>query len=151
MVPLYLNFTSSLPVPPISLEVRYWCLIQTHKLNLVVAILATDWLVSLLIALQIFATALSSSSDRVLASLSICTSCRAVAALAVKPNSWLYHAMKLLQVSLSLAICQVLVLALKARYYMAVAGLIDCQGQHRVVVSWLLFLCRLLRRVEWVG
>jgi hypothetical protein len=87
MVPLYSIFTSGLPVPPISLEVRIWCLIQKHaSFNLVVAILATDWLVSLLIALQMFAMASLSSLDRVLVSLRICTSCRVVVALALKPN-----------------------------------------------------------------
>jgi hypothetical protein len=74
--------------------------------------------------------------------LIICTSCSAVVALAVKPNFSLYHAMKFLQLSLSLAIGQVLVLAIKVWYYMAVVGCIDRQGQRRVVVSWLLFLCR---------
>jgi hypothetical protein len=127
MVPVYFTCMSSLWVPSISLEVQIWCLIQKHaSYNLGVAILATDGPVPLLIALQIFTTASSSSSDKVKASLSICTSCSAVAALAVKPNSWLYHAMKYLWVSLSLAICQVLVLAIKAWYYMAVAGFIDC-------------------------
>jgi hypothetical protein len=67
-----------------------------------------------------------SSSDRVLASLSICILCRAVAALVLKPNSWIYHMRKFLRVSLSLAICWVLVivLAIKGQYYMVVAGLI---------------------------
>ncbi len=34
MVPLYLIFTSGLPVPLISLEVRIWCLIQKHTSNI---------------------------------------------------------------------------------------------------------------------
>jgi hypothetical protein len=121
MVPLYLIFTNGLPVPPISLEVQIWCLIQKHlSFNLVAVILATDWPVSLLIALQMFAMASLSSSDRVLASLSICTSCRVVAAFVLKPNSWLYHWRKFSWVSLSLAIYQfvVLVLAIKTQYYM---------------------------------
>jgi hypothetical protein len=60
MVPSYLIFTSGLPVPLISLEVWYRCLIQNHtSFYLVAAILATDCPVSLLIALQIFATASS--------------------------------------------------------------------------------------------
>jgi hypothetical protein len=131
MVPSYLIYTSGLPVPPISLEVRCWCLIQTHtSFNLVLAIVATDWPVSLLIALQIFATASLSSSDRFLVSLSICTSCSAVAALAVKPNYSLYHAMKFLWVSLSLAIGWVLVLAIKMRRYMAVVSII------KVDIKW---------------
>ncbi len=46
-------------VLPISLEVRYWHLIQKHaSFYLVVAILATDCPVSLLTALQIFAKGL---------------------------------------------------------------------------------------------
>jgi hypothetical protein len=74
--------------PRISLKVQIWCLIQKHvSFNLVAAILATDWPVSLQIALQIFVTASSSSLDRVGASLSICTLFSAVVALAVKPNS----------------------------------------------------------------
>jgi hypothetical protein len=126
MVPLYSMFTSGVPVPLISPEVLIWCLIQKHaSFNLVAAILATDWSVSLLTALQMFATASLSSSDRVLASLSICTLCRAVAALVLKPNSWIYHKRKLSWVSLSLAICWVLaiVLAIKVQYYMVVVGL----------------------------
>ncbi len=53
-------------------------------------------------------------------SLSICTSCSAVAVLAVKPKSSLYHMIKFLRVSLSLAVGRVLVPAIKERYYMAV-------------------------------
>jgi hypothetical protein len=83
-------------------------------------------------ALQIFATASFSSSDRVEAILSICTSYSAVAALAVKPNSSLYHAIKFLRVSLSLVIGWVLALAIKVRYYMAV-----------VIVAWSLQSSRL--------
>jgi hypothetical protein len=56
---------------------------------------------------------------------------------------------------LSLAICQVLVvvLAMKAQYYMAVAGLIgliDHRMQRWVVVLLLLFLCRSSQGVKWV-
>ncbi len=133
--PNVLNLHKWLLVPPISLQVLIWCLIQKHvSFNLVAAILATDWLVSLSIDLQIFTTASLSSSDKVKASLSICTLCSVVVALAVKPNSWLYHVMKFSRVSLSLAICQVLFLAIKEWYYMAVAGLINCRGGHQVVI-----------------
>jgi hypothetical protein len=60
-------------------------------------------------------------------------------ALAVKPNSSLYHAMKFLRVSLSLAIDQVLVLAIKAWYYLAVG------------VVWLYQLLRLTLRGRVMG
>jgi hypothetical protein len=135
MVPLNLMFTSGLLVPLISLEVQIWCLIRKHvSFHLVAVILATDWPVSLLIPLQMFATASLSSSDRVLGSLSICTLFRVVTALVLKPNPWTYHKRKLSRVSLSLAMCRVLevVLAKKAQYYMAVTGLIsliNCQMQ----------------------
>jgi hypothetical protein len=56
----------------------------------------------------------------------------------------------LMGVSLSLVIDLVLVLAIKARYGMAIAGLIDCRGQRQVVVLCLLFLCRSLCGIKWV-
>jgi hypothetical protein len=115
--------------PPDLSRGLYWCLIQKHaSFNLVVAILATDWPVSLLTALQIFATPSLSSSDRVLASLSICTLYRVVAVLGLKPNSWIYQRRKLSWVSEFHAFCWDLVGAvrIKAQNNIAVAGLIDC-------------------------
>ncbi len=99
--PLYLILTSGFWVPQITLEVRYWCLIQKHaSFNLVAAISATDWPTSLPTALQTFATASSSSSsDKAGASLSACTSCSAIAALQVKPNSLVNQVMRFSRVS----------------------------------------------------
>jgi hypothetical protein len=49
--------------------------------------------------------------------------CRAITVLVLKPNSWIYHARIFSQVLASLAICQVLVvvLAIKAQYYLLIA------------------------------
>jgi hypothetical protein len=139
-------------VPPISLEVRYWCLIQKHKsFNLVAAILATDWPVSLLTALQIFAMTSSSSSDRGLASLSICMLYRAVAALGLKPNSWIYQRRKLSWVSEFCTICRDLVgaMCIKAQNNMAVASLINCQMQCQAVVRGCCFFATCHEESNW--
>ncbi len=87
--------------------------------------MATDWPVSLLTTLQIFATASSSISDKVFASLSICTLYRAVVALVLKPNSWINQRRKFPWVLEFLVINLVVAICIRAQYNAAVAGLIN--------------------------